>query len=227
MSENKKKRSNGKKTFAAGGLLLVVFVVWTVLIQSTDVQPIGPNGSYVGFAGLNQGIHKLTGVHMILYTVTDWLGLVPVCVCMIFAGIGLMQWIKRKSLLKVDPDILILGVYYVIVIGAYLAFEMFPVNYRPVLIEGRLEASYLSSTTLLVLCVMPTFLEQVERRMEQTAVKRWIMRFAICFSFFMTAGRLISGVHWFTDIVGAVILSSGLFCLYKSAVVWMEQKKQG
>lgn len=41
---------------------------------------------------------------------------------------------------------------------------MIPVNYRPVLIEGRLEASYPSSTTLLVVSVMPTLMFQAYRR---------------------------------------------------------------
>lgn len=227
MKENGKKRSKGKKAFAAGGLSLVLFLVWTVLIQVADVQPIGPDGSSVGFALWNGWFHRLTGVHMFLYTITDWLGLVPIGVCMIFAGIGFVQWIRRRTLFQVDPDILILGVYYVIVIGAYLVFEMFTVNYRPVLIEGRLEASYPSSTTLLVLCVMPTLIEQAERRMKQTIPKRWIKICTVWFSVFMVLGRLISGVHWFTDIVGAVILSLGLFCLYKAAVLRAEQKKQG
>ena len=163
---------------------------------------------------------------MTLYTITDWLGLIPVFVCMVFAGIGFVQLVQRRNLFQVDPDILILGVYYVIVIGAYLVFEMFPVNYRPVLIEGRLEASYPSSTTLLVLCVMPTLIEQVERRLKKFKVKKLVQVFSVGFSICMVLGRLISGVHWFTDIVGAAILSSGLFCIYKAAVVWTSRRKR-
>ena len=125
----------------AGILLLVGFAVWTFLIQEVDVQPIGPNGSSVGFAALNGWFHQLTGVHWMLYTLTDWLGLVPIFVCLIFAGIGFVQLVQRKSLFKVDLDIIMLGAYYVLVIFGYLLFEMVPINYRPVLIEGYLEAS--------------------------------------------------------------------------------------
>ena len=145
----------------AGTLLLVGFAVWTFLIQMVDVQPIGPNGSIVGFAALNGWFHHLTGVHWMLYTLTDWLGLVPIFVCLIFAGVGFVQLMQRKSLLKVDLDIILLGVYYMFVIFGYLLFEMMPINYRPVLIEGFLEASYPSSTTLLVLSVMPTLYDTV------------------------------------------------------------------
>ena len=202
----------------AGILLLVGFAVWTFLIQEVDVQPIGPNGSSVGFAALNGWFHQLTGVHWMLYTLTDWLGLVPICVCLIFASIGFVQLVQRKSLFKVDLDIILLGVYYVLVIFGYLLFEMVPINYRPVRIEGFLEASYPSSTTLLVLSVMPTLYFQAQRRLTASALRQTIRIFSILFSVFMVLGRLVSGVHWLTDIVGAVLLSSGIFLIYKASV---------
>ena len=202
----------------AGTFLLVGFAVWTFLIQMVDVQPIGPNGSSVGFAMLNGWFHQLTGVHWTLYILTDWLGLVPIFVCLIFAGVGFVQLVQRKSLFKVDLDIILLGVYYVLVIFGYLLFEMVPINYRPVLIEGFLEASYPSSTTLLVLSVMPTLYFQAQRRLTPNALRQTICIFSILFSAFMVIGRLVSGVHWLTDIVGAVLLSSGIFLIYKASV---------
>lgn len=115
---------------------MVAFVIWTVLIQSVDVQAIGVNGTDIGFATLNTWFQRLTDVHMTMYILTDWLGLVPIFVCMIFAGVGFVQLLKRRSLFKVDYDILYLGLYYIIVIFCYLFFEMVPINYRPVLIDG-------------------------------------------------------------------------------------------
>ena len=202
----------------AGILLLMGFAAWTLLIQTVDVQSIGPNESSVGFAALNGWFHQVTGVHWTLYTLTDWLGLVPIGVCLIFAGAGLVQLVQRRSLFKVDLDILLLGVYYVLVIFCYLLFEMMPINYRPVLIDGFLEASYPSSTTLLVLSVMPTLYFQARRRFAQNALWQTICIFSVLFSTFMVIARLISGVHWLTDIVGAVLLSSGIFLIYKTSV---------
>lgn len=206
------------RNLLAGTLFLVGFTVWTFLIQMVDVQPIGPNGSTVGFAALNGWFHQLTGVHWMLYTLTDWLGLVPIFVCLIFAVIGFVQLVQRKSLLKVDLDIILLGVYYVFVIFGYLLFEMVPINYRPVLIDGFLEASYPSSTTLLVLSVMPTLYFQAQRRLIKKVLRQIICIFSVLFSVFMVIGRLVSGVHWLTDIVGAVLLSSGIFLIYKASV---------
>ena len=218
----KKKERN---TLIRGTGLLTAFAVWTLLIQVVDVQPAGVKGTDIGFAGLNTWFHQLTGVHMNLYVVTDWLGLVPIFVCMVFAVLGLCQLIRRKSLLKVDPDILLLGVYYIVVIGCYLAFEMIPINYRPILIEGRMEASYPSSTTLLVLAVMPTLVWQVRNRAGLAKYRHPLCFAAAMFSVFMVVGRLISGVHWLTDIVGAVLLSGGLYGIYKAgAETWRKEE---
>lgn len=208
-----------KRNISLGIALLIGFALWTVLILFVDVQSVGPNASKVGLATFNTWFHQLTGAHMTLYTVTDWLGLVPIVVCLCFGCLGLVQFIKRRSLFKVDADILLLGDYYILVIFGYLFFEMVPINYRPILIDGFLEASYPSSTTLLVLTVMPTLTFQVNRRCKDLMIKRITMIIAIVFSAFMAIGRLISGVHWATDIIGSILLSFGLFKLYQSAVI--------
>ena len=205
-----------KKNFGIAAILLGAFVVWTAAVQLVDVQPIGPQGSTVGFATVNSWVHNLTGVHMSLYTVTDWLGLVPIAFAIGFALLGLIQWIKRKHLRQVDYSIIVLGGFYLLVMAAYVLFEVVVINYRPVLINGYLEASYPSSTTMLVLCVMPTTLMQLNARIKSQTLKRWVGFGITAFILFMVIGRLLSGVHWFTDIVGGTLLSAGLVMLYYS-----------
>lgn len=214
-----------KKILTVAVGLLVLFALWTVMILCIDVQEIGPEGTAVGFATLNGRFHALTGVNWLLYTVTDWLGLVPILICGCHGAVGLIQWIRRKKLCRVDADIILLGGYYLLVIFGYLFFEMVPVNYRPVLIDGYLEASYPSSTTLLVLSVMPTLKFQTDRRCGNAGIRRLTTAFVILFSALMVAGRLISGVHWITDIIGSVLLSGGLYLLYRAAVARTDQRK--
>jgi len=199
--------------------MIALFAVWTALIQIVDVQSIGQKGTEVGFATFNSWVHQLTGVHMLIYTITDWLQLVPVFICLMFGTIGFVQIIKRKSLLKVDLDVILLGFYYLLVVLGYFLFEMIPINYRPILIEGRLESSYPSSTTLLVLSVMPTLIFQANRRLQSVKAKNVISILTIIFSLFMVIARMVSGVHWITDIMGAILLSMGLFCMYNAVVI--------
>ena len=219
-------KRNEKSSLWAGVSFLISFLLWTALIRCVDVQAAGPNGTKVGFAAFNLWFHKLTGVHMTAYTITDWLGLVPIAVCLGFGVVGVFQLIRKRSLLRVDPDIILLGLYYILVILGYLVFEMVPINYRPILIGGALEASYPSSTTLLVLSVMPTLKFQLDRRVEKPIVRNVTGIFVIAFSAFMVIGRLISGVHWATDIIGAVFLSRGLFLLYRYAVDAADRRRE-
>lgn len=216
-----------KRLLLTGIILILVFIIWTALIRTVDIQPVGVNGTDVGFATLNRSFHNLTGVNMIIYHITDWLGLVPIFCCVIYGVVGFVQLIKRKSLLKVDIDILLLGVYYVIVIFGYLIFEMITINYRPILIDGIMEVSYPSSTTLLVLSVMPTVSFQVDRRIRNRAVRKIITLSAILFSLFMLIGRTIAGVHWLTDIIGSIILAMGLYLIYYSGVLLFDKKRRG
>lgn len=188
------------------------------LVMNFDVKPLGVLGTDIGFSSVNLWFKGIIGVHMDLYVLTDWLGLVPVFVCMFFGAVGFFQLIRRKSLLKVDYDIIILGIYYIAAVGAYLIFEKIPINYRPVLINGMPEASYPSSTTLLVLSVMPALAEQSNRRLKNFAAKKAVFAFAVLFSAFMVMGRLISGAHWLTDILGSVLLGAGLYHIYKSLI---------
>lgn len=199
---------------------LAAFILWTIAITRLDVQPIGPDGSTVGFATINGFFHDLTGVHMLLYSLTDWLSLVPIAFMLGFALLGLAQWIKRKSVLQVDRSILLLGGFYAITFVAYLFFESFIINYRPIRIEGVLEASYPSSTTMLVICVMTTAGMQLHRRIQNPLLRKCVTTMITVFIALMVIGRLISGVHWITDIIGGALLSAGLIMLYRSVIAF-------
>lgn len=206
-----------KSKIIVGCILLTVFLLWTAAVCIVDVRPIGPNDSSVGFAMINGYVHDLTGVNYGLYIITDWLSLIPVAMVMGFGFLGLKQWIQRKSIWKVDGSILALGIFYLVVGAMFLFFENVVINYRPVLIEGVLEASYPSSTTMLVLCVMGSAGFRFHQRI-QNPVLRWCVILAVsAFTVLMVAGRLLSGVHWLTDIIGGGLLSGGLLILYDAA----------
>ena len=205
-----------RKEFIIATGFLAAFVLWTIAVKYVDVQAIGPYGSVVGFAHFNNFVHNITGVHWRLYTVTDWLGLVPIAVCFGFGVLGLVQWIRRKKITKVDRNILILGGYYMVVMAVYILFEYVVINRRPVLIDGFLEASYPSSTTVLVLCVIPSAMLQLRERIKNKAAKSVVLSVFAAFAVFMVIGRLVSGVHWVSDIIGGILVSSGLVMMYKA-----------
>lgn len=218
-------KKENKKNLCVAGSLFLLFILWTVVIHFVDVQKVGPKESAVGVATFNVFFHSLTGVHMIIYNITDWLGSVPFLIVLGFAILGVVQLIQRKNLFKVDYDILVLGGFYILVMVAYVLFEIFAINYRPILIDGCLEASYPSSTTLLVMCVIPTAIMQFHKRIKNNNVRRVVIIGLSVFMAFMVIGRLVAGVHWFTDIIGGALLSSSLVMLYYSVNKIVEKEK--
>ena len=201
---NKKKRN-----FFISTILILLAVVFTILVKVVDVKQVGVNGTSIGFATLNQFVFKTTGVNMIWYHITDWLGLVPIFMAMAYALIGFIQLIKRKSLFKVDKEIIILGLFYVVVISIYIFFEKVIVNYRPILMNGFLEASYPSSHTLMTICLCGSSII-VNKKLFNNKVTKFMNIISLVIIFITVIGRLISGVHWFTDIIGGIFISIAL-----------------
>ncbi len=215
-----------KKTFLIAVILFLLFAGFTAIVSFVDVQPIGPEQSEIGLASINQFAFERLGVHLIWYDITDWLGVVAILFAVGFSLLGLTQLIKRKSLLKVDYQILLLGVFYVIVIAAYIFFEYAIINYRPIILHTNLEASYPSSHTMIVICIMVTAMIEFQRLFANRKTLRVILDSVSALIITVTVvGRMISGVHWFTDIVAGILLSAALVMLYYSTVTFIAEKE--
>ncbi len=205
-----------KKHLIWGGILLLCFLAFTLLVKSVDVRPIGPMGSAVGFAALNGWVHETIGVHLWWYALTECLGLLNIVVGLGFAAVGAVQLFQRCSLWQVDRDILWLGVLYVGMGLCYVLFEKFPLNYRPVLLNESLESSYPSSHTLLSVCVMATAILQFKKRL-QGKLRQWAVEICWGLLALTVTARVIAGVHWATDIAGGLLLALALVELYRGA----------
>jgi len=206
-----------KRNFLISSILILVAIGFTILVKVVDVKQVGVNETYIGFATINQFVFKSTGVNMIWYHITDWLGLVPIFMAMTYALIGLIQLIKRKSFFKVDKEIIILGIFYIIVIALYLFFEKVIVNYRPILMDGFIEASYPSSHTLMTVCLCGSSII-VNRKLFNNKLTKIINIISFIVIVITIIGRFISGVHWFTDILGGILISSALLMTFNSAI---------
>ncbi|PKL26191.1 MAG: phosphoesterase PA-phosphatase [Spirochaetae bacterium HGW-Spirochaetae-3] len=204
------------RTYAVTAGLFLAFILFTLVVRNVDVRPVGPEGSSVGLATVNRLVSDRVGVTLFWYNLTDWLGLVAILVACGFAALGLYQLVTRGSLKRVDPDVLLLGAFYLAVIGCYVLFETLVVNYRPVLLHGSLEASYPSSHVVVVVCIMVTAMTQFRRRVRNGRLLRALNLFCVLVVAVTVLGRLVSGVHWLTDILGGLILSAALVALYRA-----------
>ena len=208
------------------GLLFLVFALFTGLVATVDVRPIGPEGGLVGFAAVNGFVFQRLGTSDAWYRITECLGIAYFLVVAGFGTVGLYQLVKRKDLRKVDGSLLALGAFYGAVAAAYLLFEVVVINCRPVLLGEVPEASYPSSHTMLAVCVAITAALQFRALCpERKRLCRIVDIAAYLFAAVMAVGRLLSGVHWYTDIVGSLLLSAALVMFYRAAAAWMEARR--
>ena len=205
------------KKFANSYIFGFLFVIFSLWIRLFDVQPVGPEGSSIGFAALNVAVHDFFGMHIFWYKLTQALGLLAIAVAGVFAVTGLVQLIQRKSLLKVDKKILMLGVIYILVILLYALFEKVPFNYRPVVLDPAegLEPSYPSTHTMLILTIFGTAVAVLGDYIKNAKLVLLLKIVCLVIMALTIIGRLVCGVHWFTDIAGGVIISLFFINLYR------------
>ena len=204
-------------------LLLMFSIIFIVLLKNVDIKCNAVNNSCIGFATVNQFIFDKIGVNMTWYTITDWLGIIPVLISMVYALVGLKQLIKRKNIKKVDNEIIILGIFYIIVISIYVLFEKYIINYRPILMNGFLEASFPSSHTLMTICLCGSSII-INNKLFKNRFTKVLNSIFLLIIIITVIGRFISGVHWFTDIIGGILISSFLLMLFYSVVNIKERK---
>ena len=215
------------KKYRVPVFFLVGFVIYTILVRTIDVKTIGPQGSWVGFSGVNGLFSRLIGYHPVLYTITEFLGIIALLPVVLFGVVGLLQLIQRKSLLAVDKDILVLGGIYIGVLLCYILFNKVAINYRPVILDEGLEASYPSSHTMLAVCVLSTAYKEFQWRLKRSSFKNTLLKTCRVLMVLIVLGRLFSGVHWLTDIIGGLILSGFFVTLFKALTMdckWSRKK---
>jgi len=213
-----------KGKFLIIGISGALFALLIVLLRCVDGEAVGAAGTSVGLSHMNRFVFELTGVNMVWYNITDWLGLAAILAAFLFAVTGLVQLIKRRSIIKVDKEILALGGLYILVIGIYVLFENVIVNYRPIIMPGcsNPEASFPSSHTMLVCVIMGSTIIIIGKYIKKKSLCMVIRGMCAAVIAVTVVGRLISGVHWFTDILGGLLISTFLLTMYSALITWKE-----
>ncbi len=219
-----------KKHFIIGIILFALFIVFTVLVKVVDTASVGPEDTVIGFSSINVSVFKFLGKNKGWYNVSEIFGIISLAVAGAFAVYGLVQLIQRKSLKKLDYNISTLAIFYIIVAVIYAWFEVFIVNYRPVLVDGVIEASYPSSHTMFSVFILGSAMIQFHKIFEGKSKFLFLLD-STSFTIigFTVVGRLLSGVHWITDIFGGMLLSVSLIFIYYAALKyvenWIQMKK--
>lgn len=210
-----------KRNLVISIILILLAIIFTILVKNVDVNTLGANGSNIGFSTLNRFVFDNIGVNMMWYNITNCLGIISIIIALAYVLIGLIQLVKRKNVFKVDKEIIALGIFYVILAALYIAFEIFIVNYRPILMDGELEASYPSSHTMLTIFICGSAILINSKLFKDNKIAKITNVVALIIMIVTVIGRLLSGVHWFTDILGGIIIASALLMSYYTVLDYL------
>ncbi len=205
-----------KKRFIAAAVFAILFLLLIYAVRYVDTAAIGPANTVIGLSRLNQLVHDLTDVNWQWYEITEYIGYGVLAIAALFVLAGLIQLIRGRSFLNVDRELYILACLYIVTAGLYVFFEYFIINYRPVLMPGETlpEASFPSSHTMLAIVILGSTFRLLKKYVRPAALR--VLLRLICAAGIIAAvgGRLYSGVHWSTDILGGILLSIVLLCLF-------------
>lgn len=215
-----------RKKVGKACISFALFILVIALVTCVDLAPVGPANTSIGLSHLNKAVHDLIGVHMFWYQVTNLLGFWAILCGAVFACIGLKQLIERKSLKQVDAKILALGGLFVLLGVIYVLFEKVVVNCRPVLIEGETvpEASFPSSHTVLAFVIFGAIAMMLKDYLQDKRLASMLQNACLVLILVSVIGRLISGVHWFTDILGGIFLSYALLMVFSGLLEKLDGK---
>ena len=187
----------------------------TVSLLFIDKKAVGPNGSEVGFAGLNSAVFNNVPANKTWDKITDVLIAGIIVSGVMFAVMGLVQWIQRKSFKKVDWNIKMLGVVYAALALIYVVFEkLLVINSRPVLVNNALEASFPSTHTLIAVTVALTVVLILKDYVKNKKVRVALTCGLVLLVLITAVGRILAGMHWTTDVLGGLLYGATLVSLY-------------
>ena len=219
------RKCTNRRAVVMAAIAVLIAAAFTLLIKIHDVQPIGPKGSEVGFAKINQAVASMFPFNSMWYKMTNLALALPILVALGYAIYGVIQLIQRKKISKVDRELWLLAGFYLAVLLVYAVFEKLALNFRPIMLDGELEASFPSTHTLLATCLCGSGIIINQLLVKNPTHRSLLNLIFILLAILVVLGRVLSGVHWVTDIIGGLLISAALLAIFKTVLFLSRQTK--
>ena len=205
-------------------ILFALFFAYTCACLMVDVAQFAPqsvNGDAIestqttdiGFQKLNLSVHNALGFRQVFYRLSEYIGYLALLAGACIGLIWLLRLIKTKKLLGVDAGLNAAIAAMALMVVFYVLFEALKLNFRPVILDDGLEASYPSSHTLLGCVVFGCAAMVSADIFKDKGLARSVSALCYIIAAVLTLFRALSGVHWISDIIGGVILSAAILSL--------------
>ena len=146
--------------------------------------------------------------------ITDIILITSLAVLGVFAVLGLYQLITRKSLKKVDRNLLAFIPPLLIMVVIYIVFEKFIViNVRP---DGSGEPSFPSTHTMVVATIFFLTMNNLKKYIHNKPLCIILDIVMLALISLTATGRVLANKHWPMDVIFGIIFAmvlDGIYCL--------------
>ncbi len=189
---------------------LFIFLILLILLMSVDKA----SNIYKEI-----GLYNFNKIFLVDYYNESWDGFSDVILyisILFILGLiiyGIYQLYKRKSLFKVDKDIILTGFGFVFIIIIWFIFDKFiDINYRPIAVNGSAQTSF-PSTHVMLACFSLLATTRIILKRNTNELKYNIITYGgvSILVILCSLGRILSKMHWTTDVLGAIFISLAIF----------------
>ena len=203
--------------FLIATTLTVFFVVFTLTLKLVDMQ--SDSSQFIGWASINIWWRDLIGVHFSWHIISHFIALISL---LVLTGILIWQVITvfhRRKLSALTRNWWVFDITLLALGLSYLLFQIVAINYRPIQVDGAIEISYPSSHSLLITTTWLLIIFRLRREIQSQTWRRILIIVGWTLMLTGVIARLLCGYHWFTDIVGGVLLGTVFAAWYQAFVV--------
>ena len=154
---------------------------------------------------------------------TDIILIASIASLAVFAIFGLCQWIKRKSIKKVDKELIFMLIPLILMAIVYFVFDKFLIwNTRP---DGSGEPSFPSTHVMVVATIFLLIALVLPRYIKSKAACALLDLMMLIFIVLTCVGRVLANKHWTSDVIGALVFSLVFALIYYLTAIRRRRKK--
>lgn len=153
--------------------------------------------------------------------ITDIILITAIAILGVFAILSLTEWVKRKSLKKVDKELLAMLPSLALMAITYFIFDkLFILNTRP---NGSGEPSFPSTHTMVTATIFLMTMFALPKYIKNKSLRIILDVVMAILIVLVSIGRVAANMHWVSDVVGGLIFSVLFAGVY---VVIIKHKKK-
>lgn len=186
--------------------LFIIFIL-TILVKTVDIYYNVITKSNIGLYSLNK-LFLNNNEFQFLKIISEIIFIICLLIIVIIGAMLIINYIKTKAINKKQKNFLI---YLFILFIIWVLFDkVLIINYRPIVVDGKIEGSYPSTHIMVITYTLLSLSYLLENKVNQKM--KYIL--SIIFILITFSGRVLSLMHWFTDGLCGLLVGLTFYLLF-------------